>query len=90
VEGLRGIVGVDFVRDEATGEVTVIEINPRPTTTYVGLMGLLPPGSLAHAWLDLFSERGSSDDLHGMIVPGDGAEVEFLPDGTILQGARRE
>src|SRR5438034_1640905 len=40
VSGLRGVIGVDFVRDPDKGEATVIEINPRPTTSYVGLSRL--------------------------------------------------
>lgn len=50
VPGLRGFVGVDFLDDPLRG-VTVLEINPRPTTSYVGLAHLLPPGTLAGGWL---------------------------------------
>jgi predicted ATP-grasp superfamily ATP-dependent carboligase len=52
VPGLRGFVGVDFIWDAAAGDATVLEINPRPTTSCVGLCRLLPPGHLAEAWLD--------------------------------------
>jgi hypothetical protein len=52
VPGLRGFVGVDFVWDPARGEAVVLEINPRPTTSFVGLSALLPPGCLARAWLE--------------------------------------
>ncbi len=51
VPGLRGFVGVDFIWDEARRRTTVLEINPRPTTSIVGLLRLLPPGHLAAAWL---------------------------------------
>jgi tyramine---L-glutamate ligase len=84
VDGLRGAVGVDFVRDPETAATTVIEINPRPTTSYVGLVRLLPPGAIARAWLDLFGALKSSDDLRGMIDPRPGRSVEFLADGRIL------
>ena len=47
---LRGFIGVDFLLD-AEGRATVLEINPRPTTSYVGLARLLPPGTIAAAWL---------------------------------------
>jgi predicted ATP-grasp superfamily ATP-dependent carboligase len=50
VVGLRGFVGVDFIWDAARRHATVLEINPRPTTSYVGLCQLLPPGLLARAW----------------------------------------
>jgi predicted ATP-grasp superfamily ATP-dependent carboligase len=51
VPGLRGFVGVDFLWDPARCEAVVLEINPRPTTSIVGLTRLLPPGWLARAWL---------------------------------------
>jgi predicted ATP-grasp superfamily ATP-dependent carboligase len=86
VPGLRGVVGVDFVRDETTGETTVIEINPRPTTSYVGLVRLLPPGALARAWLAAFSGDDGADDLRGMIPAGGRPAVAFRPDGTLLEG----
>jgi predicted ATP-grasp superfamily ATP-dependent carboligase len=66
VQGLRGWVGVDFLWDEATGRISVLEINPRLTTSYVGWRRLLPPGTLARVWLDLVG--GCLDD----------AEVELL------------
>ncbi len=54
IPGLRGFVGVDFLWDSARGQATVLEINPRPTTSCVGLTRLLPPGRLADAWLAAF------------------------------------
>jgi predicted ATP-grasp superfamily ATP-dependent carboligase len=51
VVGMRGFVGVDFIWDAARRHATVLEINPRPTTSYVGLCRLLPPGLLARAWM---------------------------------------
>ena len=51
VPGLRGFVGVDFLWEPSRGEAVVLEINPRPTTSYVGLSRLMPPGHLARAWL---------------------------------------
>jgi predicted ATP-grasp superfamily ATP-dependent carboligase len=51
IEGLRGFVGVDFIWDAAHRRATILEINPRPTTSCVGLCRLLPPGRLARAWL---------------------------------------
>jgi predicted ATP-grasp superfamily ATP-dependent carboligase len=54
IPGLRGFVGVDFVWDVDAEHATVLEINPRPTTSCVGLTRLLPPGRLAEAWLQVF------------------------------------
>jgi predicted ATP-grasp superfamily ATP-dependent carboligase len=60
VPGLRGFVGVDFLWDLARSEAVVLEINPRPTTSIVGLTRLLPPGCLARAWLDACGEQEPS------------------------------
>jgi predicted ATP-grasp superfamily ATP-dependent carboligase len=84
VPGLRGLVGVDFVRDPATAETTVIEINPRPTTSLVGLVELSPPGMIARAWLDAFRGGAWRDDLRGMIPSDPSARLEFRPDGAVL------
>ena len=84
VRGLRGFVGVDFLED-ARGGVSVLEINPRPTTSYVGLVRLLPPGTMAGAWLAAV-ERGLAgtgwpDRLR---VSRYASPVTFEPDGSIL------
>lgn len=63
VPGLRGFVGVDFIWDEARGRTTVVEINPRPTTSIVGLARLLPPGHLAAAWIGACDPRSGGADL---------------------------
>ena len=34
VPGLKGFVGVDYLRDDAANRVSVLEVNPRPTTWY--------------------------------------------------------
>ncbi len=62
VPGLRGFVGVDFL-EGPRGEVTVLEINPRPTTSYVGVVQLLPPGTIAGAWLGVGRARARRDRL---------------------------
>ncbi len=54
IAGLRGFVGIDFLWDLERRHATVLEINPRPTTSYVGLSRLLGRGTLARAWLDLY------------------------------------
>jgi predicted ATP-grasp superfamily ATP-dependent carboligase len=58
---LHGMLGVDLVLGESgTGEQdTVIEINPRPTTSYVGLRALAA-GNLAEAMLNVADGREPS------------------------------
>ncbi len=51
--------------DSASKRVTLLEINPRPTTSYVGLSRLLPPGRLAEAWLAACEPRHASLALLG-------------------------
>ena len=52
VQELAGWVGVDFVYDPVMGAVAILEINPRPTTSYVGFRALLDdPAGIAAAWL---------------------------------------
>ncbi len=52
IPGLAGLVGVDYVVDPASRASVVIEINPRPTTSCVGLIAGLGPGRLARYWLE--------------------------------------
>jgi hypothetical protein len=49
---------VDFLRAEGCHAAVVLEINPRPTTSVVGLCRLLPPGRLARAWLSSCDASG--------------------------------
>ncbi len=70
IPGLRGFVGIDFVWDADRGRETVLEINPRPTTSYVGLIRLLPPGRLATAWLAAFGH-----EMADVEPPGDLSEM---------------
>jgi predicted ATP-grasp superfamily ATP-dependent carboligase len=81
VHGMQGFVGVDFLWDEREGRATVLEINPRPTTSVVALVRLLPPGRLARAWLD-----GEADEL-AEIVQGQ-PPVRFLADGKTIPAAQ--
>ena len=67
IAGLRGFVGVDFIWDTRRQHATVLEINPRPTTSCVGLTRLLAPGQLANAWFGAFdSEWGDAELLHSL------------------------
>ncbi len=63
VPGLRGFVGVDFFWEPQLGETTVLEINPRATSSFVGLGRLLPAGRLAAAWLAACGVPGYKRDL---------------------------
>jgi predicted ATP-grasp superfamily ATP-dependent carboligase len=85
VPGLLGLVGVDFVHDATGGTTTVIEINPRPTTSLVGLRHLLAPGAIARAWIDAVTGNQPALDLRGMIPPDISAWVRFFPDGTVSE-----
>lgn len=62
VPGLFGWVGVDFVWDVETGRSTVLEINPRVTTSYVGFrhaMGAEDRSWIASKWFGGIAEPGS-------------------------------
>lgn len=91
VAGLRGFVGVDFIREPERGEISVLEINPRPTTSCVGLCRVLPPGLLASAWLAAFGESSKWDDMMESITREISAApvVRFGADGSIVSDARR-
>jgi predicted ATP-grasp superfamily ATP-dependent carboligase len=77
VPGLRGYVGVDVVLgDAADGSADfAIEINPRLTTSYVGLRALAET-NLAGAMLDVCVGR----PVEVRRKPG---RVRFTPDGTV-------
>jgi tyramine---L-glutamate ligase len=67
VPGLRGFVGVDYLWDPVRRDVTVLEINPRVTTSYVGLRRILREGHLARAWLAASGvSKQTSDMLTGL------------------------
>lgn len=63
IPGLRGFVGVDFVWDERHARAILLEINPRPTTSLVGLARLLSPGRLAAAWIGAVEPGSAGADL---------------------------
>ena len=83
IEGLGGFVGVDFIWDEQRRQATILEINPRPTTSLVGLCRLLPAGRLARAWLEVFRSAERDEELlgslYGLIQSGEA--VVFNADG---------
>jgi predicted ATP-grasp superfamily ATP-dependent carboligase len=77
VSGLTGYVGVDLIFgwDESGRDDTVIEINPRLTTSYVGLRRLAK-GNLMQALLDVVQGRPAA------LAWREGV-VRFDADGTI-------
>lgn len=86
VPGLRGWVGVDFIVRESDGRSIVLEINPRATTSFVGIVRLLPPGMLARAWLAAFDRP---DDLATLDLAAQvhaKSPLSFTGDGTITLG----
>jgi len=81
--GLRGFVGVDFLWDEDRREATVLEINPRATTSVVGLCRIASPGLLAQAWLAGFADADGWDDAVDRLqrAMADGPRVRFGASG---------
>ena len=86
VPGLLGFVGVDYVWDGSARRAVVLEVNPRPTTSVVGLVRLLPAGALARAWLDVFEHRGG-EELAGAVHARE--PLDFEADGLIRPRGKR-
>jgi predicted ATP-grasp superfamily ATP-dependent carboligase len=85
VPGLRGWVGVEFLWDDRTNQAMILEINPRVTTSYVGLRRLLPRGELARIWLGLLGVgTGFEAEAAGLAerVHANGP-VNFRADGQV-------
>ncbi len=62
VPGLHGWIGVDFVWDESNG-ITLLEINPRVTTSYVGWRSVHPSAhAIAEMWLGRIRSLPIVDD----------------------------
>ncbi len=101
VPGLIGWIGVDFLRDDVTGAITILEINPRVTTSYVGfrrsLNGRGPRPWIARRWLGGEQDVSRRVGLAQLFMPERWPEparrgapnlirVSFSADGTILDG----
>jgi predicted ATP-grasp superfamily ATP-dependent carboligase len=84
VAGLRGWVGVDLIWDPRNESASVLEINPRVTTSFVGYQHLVPAGTLARAWLSAIdaSLDPTTNDLSETIRRAPAAR--FSADGTIM------
>jgi predicted ATP-grasp superfamily ATP-dependent carboligase len=89
VAGLRGWVGVDLVAGTDSRAV-VIEINPRLTTSFVGLVRLLPAGSLARAWIACLEhgEGGEIQELAHRVACSQ--QVGFEADGSFIAKEARD
>jgi predicted ATP-grasp superfamily ATP-dependent carboligase len=81
VPGLRGWVGADFILDER-GRSVVLELNPRLTTSFVGLRRLLPPGMLAGALLDTVMDPARLARLDLARLVHAAAPIRFRADGS--------
>lgn len=78
VAGLRGWVGVDFVWDQTSEEVIIIEINPRVTTSYIGWRCVLEPaGTLAR----LLLENAGASEIQ--FTRRDDVNVAFTAEGAV-------
>ncbi len=75
--GALGYVGVDLVLGDTESRDTVIEVNPRLTTSYVGLRAACQQ-NLAGAMLDIAG--GRKVDLRF-----DGRHLEFNPSGQVVR-----
>ena len=84
IPGLRGFVGVDLLLDESTGTVTLVEINPRLTTSYLGYRQL----AQAARWDDGTLLSGGATLARTLVWPtlaatslhfSDGSTVRFQP-----------
>jgi predicted ATP-grasp superfamily ATP-dependent carboligase len=86
IRGLCGYVGVDYLWDDRTRQATVLEINPRPTTSYVGLARWLPPGMLARAWLAVVSGNGPPAGNDALFPDADLSKtVTFAANGGMME-----
>ena len=58
---------------QPVGSIQVLEINPRATTSFVGYRSLLPPGTLARAWIASMGIRRLRLEFGGPDPPVSGA-----------------
>ncbi|MFO0909107.1 MAG: ATP-grasp domain-containing protein [Isosphaeraceae bacterium] len=83
VPGLFGFVGVDFIRTP-DGRSVVLELNPRLTTSYVGLRHLYEPGAILESWLRLARHENSSPSLVATRRLARQPRIVFRSDGSIV------
>lgn len=93
VDGLQGFVGVDLILGHdgprlATATDHVLEINPRLTTSYLGLRQIHRSWNIAEQWLRACLEERTSSLRLPREAPRDGVgPVRFAPGGD-LQATR--
>lgn len=83
VPGLRGWVGIDFLWDPESLRIAIIEVNPRLTTSYVGLRRLAAAGELAKAWYTSLASPAEFDEGSWSRIRSNSNSPSFLPDGSI-------
>jgi predicted ATP-grasp superfamily ATP-dependent carboligase len=76
--GLSGLVGVDYI--DASPAI-VLDVNPRPTTSCVGLVAALGQGRLASTWTGLIDGLILSATVEPLARPR--PPLSFLADGTL-------
>jgi predicted ATP-grasp superfamily ATP-dependent carboligase len=87
VSGLHGWVGVDLVVTEDSRPV-ILEINPRLTTSFVGLARLAPAGGLANCWLSCLAGSPHGEVVHLANILAQSPPVSFRADGSLNGKAR--
>ena len=90
VNGLKGFVGVDFVASEDGETLTVLEINPRLTTSFVALRRLVDPGTIAEAWLGTGMGRKISETFRRAEASEPRRIITFSADGRVTEGLRED
>jgi predicted ATP-grasp superfamily ATP-dependent carboligase len=92
-EGLQGWVGVDMIIGPEPGTATVLEVNPRLTTSYVGLRAWVDGGGRVLARRLLESAGWGGGGLgaahHGFSAAPGIARVEFRANGECTVRPRR-
>jgi hypothetical protein len=71
------------MRDPGTGAATVLEINPRLTTSFVGLRGLVPSGTIAAAWLEALGDPAAPRASALAALVHAAAPLRFRADGPL-------
>lgn len=83
IEGLKGWIGVDFLWNPNLEHATIIEVNPRLTTSFVGLRSDQRPGCLAQAWRDVVTRSDFALAERIAVQSREWPTVRFAPDGRI-------
>ncbi len=77
--GLLGCFGIDYVQGPEGTAPTILEVNPRPTTSYVAFARCFGLGVVAGAWLS--SIRG---EVTTSLPPARPSLGDFRADGTVI------